>query len=153
MSTDVKQESYPSSNQAQDVIITATESSTLPAAPEPMQSTFTSLVPMLLIFVVFYFFLIRPQEKKRKAQQQLISTVKVGEEVLLHSGIYGRVAKVNDDDSIILQIAKDVEIKALQSAIADIISRKSGVKTEESKSPASKALASNSAKANKKGKK
>ncbi len=110
----------------QDVTITTSATTeALPKAPETIQSTFMSLTPMLLIFVVFYFFLIRPQEKKRKAQAALISTVKPGEEVLLHSGIYGKVSKVNENDSTFtLQVSKDVEMKVLQSAIADIISRK-----------------------------
>ncbi len=92
---------------------------------------------MVLIFVVFYFLLIRPQEKKRKAQEQLVSTVKPGEEVLLHSGIYGKVVKVNENDgSLLLQVSKDTDIKVLQSAIADIISRKTAAKIEEVKASA-----------------
>jgi preprotein translocase subunit YajC len=116
--------------QTQDVTLTSTTSEALPQAPEAAQSVFTSLAPMVLIFVVFYFLLIRPQEKKRKAQEQLVSTVKPGEEVLLHSGIYGKVVKVNENDnSLLLQVSKETEIKVLQSAIADIVSRK--VKAEE----------------------
>lgn len=118
--------------QTQDVTLTTTTSEALPQAPEAAQSIFTSLAPMVLIFVVFYFLLIRPQEKKRKAQEQLVSTVKPGEEVLLHSGIYGKVVKVNENDnSLLLQVSKETDIKVLQSAIADIISRK--IKVEEEK--------------------
>ena len=134
--------------QTQDVALTTTSASeALPVAPDSIQSTFTSLAPMVLIFIVFYFLLIRPQEKKRKAQEQLVSTVKPGEEVLLHSGIYGKVVKVNENDnSLLLQVSKETEIKVLQSAIADIVSRKAVAKTEESKTPAND-------KATKKGKK
>lgn len=123
---------------SQDVTLTTTTTSEgLPVAPEAPQSVFTSLVPMVLIFVVFYFLLIRPQEKKRKAQEQLVSTVKPGEEVLLHSGIYGKVVKVNENDnSLLLQVSKETDIKVLQSAIADIISRKTAPKIEETKTPA-----------------
>ena len=141
---------------SQDVTLTtSTTAESLPQAPEPIQSTFTSLVPMLLIFVVFYFLLIRPQEKKRKAQTQLVSTVKPGEEVLLHSGIYGKVVKVNENDStLLLQVSKDSEIKVLQSAIADIISRKTpDTKASETKAPANTKTAANDKAATKKGKK
>ncbi len=124
--------------QTQDVTLTTTTSAEgLPPAPEPVQSTLMSLAPMVLIFVVFYFLLIRPQEKKRKAQEQLVSTVKPGEEVLLHSGIYGKVVKVNENDSsLLLQVSKDTDIKVMQSAIADIISRKVAAKAEEVKTSA-----------------
>ena len=81
--------------------LTSTEASAsnLPTAPTPLDSTWTSLAPMLLIFGVFYFLLIRPQEKKRKEQIALISSVKKGEEVLTNSGIYGKVVKVNESES------------------------------------------------------
>ena len=131
-------------------LISSTTAESLPQAPEPIQSTFTSLVPMLLIFGVFYFLLIRPQEKKRKAQAQLVATVKAGEEVLLHSGIYGKVVKVNENDStLLLEICKDTEIKVLQSAMADIINRKTATSKEEA--PVSKSAATD--KGTKKGKK
>ncbi len=106
----------------------ATTASTLPQAPEQIQSTWTSFVPMILIFVVFYFLLIRPQEKKRKSQEQLISTVKPGEDVLTHSGIYGKVSSVNENDgTITVEVAKGVEMKFLKTAVADIISRKKAI--------------------------
>ncbi len=95
-------------------------------APEAIESssTWTSMVPMVLVFAVFYFLLIRPQEKKRRAQEDLVSGVKKGEEVLTNSGLFGTVIKINDsDNTIIVQIAKDIEVKMLKNSIADIVSR------------------------------
>lgn len=105
---------------------TSTQVADAGAAPAEISAGgFSSLVPMILIFVVFYFLLIRPQEKKRKAQEQLISTVKSGESVITHSGIHGKVTKVNENDSTVsLEVAKNVEVKIMKSAIADIVSRK-----------------------------
>lgn len=105
--------------------IALTETSDVPnIESSPMQSV-TSLLPILLIFMVFYFLLIRPQEKKRREQEKLISTVKKGEEVLTHSGIYGVVTRVTESSDVVeINIAKDVDIKILKSSIADIISRK-----------------------------
>lgn len=96
-----------------------------PVAPAPIEAAWTSLVPMVLIFVVFYFFLIRPQEKKRKAQEAFISGVKRGEEIVTNSGIYGTITKINENDnSIMLEVSKGVEIKISKISIADILSRK-----------------------------
>lgn len=100
------------------------------------QSGLTSLIPMVLIFAVFYFLLLRPQEKRRKEREKLVSEVKKGEEVLTNSGIYGIVTKVNDgDNNIEIEIAKDVRIKVLKSAIIDITSRSKAVtaKKEDNK--------------------
>jgi preprotein translocase subunit YajC len=97
-----------------------------------VQSVWTSMVPIALIFVVFYFLLIRPQEKRRRLQETLVSSVKKGEEVLTNSGIFGVVVKINDaDNTVEIEVAKDVQIKILKSAIADIINRKNDQKKEE----------------------
>lgn len=99
-------------------------SQTLPPTPGPIQSGWSSMVPMVLIFAVFYFLLIRPQERRRREQQNILSTVKKGEEVLTNSGIFGIVTKINDADGAMwIEIAKDVEIKVLKTAISDITSR------------------------------
>lgn len=101
-----------------------------------LQSWLTSLIPMVLIFAVFYFLLLRPQEKRRKEREKLVSEVKKGEEVLTNSGIYGIVTKVSESEpNIEVEIAKDVRIKVLKSAIVDITSRSKdvAVKKEDSK--------------------
>ena len=104
--------------------ITIQDSANETAAPPPIESGWTSLVPMVLIFVVFYFLLIRPQEKKRRQQAQLVSGVKKGEEVLTNTGLFGKVTQINDsDNTIMVQVSKDVEVKMLKNSIADIISR------------------------------
>lgn len=115
---------YASSNANVNVGLSQA-SEALPEAPSKIQSSLTSLVPMVLIFVVFYFFLIRPQEKKRKAHSELVSGVKKGEEILTTSGVFGVVTRVNDaNNTVEVEIAKDTQIKILKSSIADIISRK-----------------------------
>lgn len=100
------------------------ETEVVPVETNSLQSGLTSLIPMVLIFAVFYFLLLRPQEKRRKEREKLVSEVKKGEEVLTNSGIYGIVTKVSENDNNIeIEIAKDVRIKALKSAIVDITSR------------------------------
>ena len=90
---------------------------------EVIQSNLMSFVPMILIFIVFYVLLIRPQEKKRKEHEELINSVKKGEEIITHGGIFGKVVKIHDDSIIDLEIAQNTIIKISKSAIADIISR------------------------------
>lgn len=100
------------------------ETEVVPVETHSLQSGLTSLIPMVLIFAVFYFLLLRPQEKRRKEREKLVSEVKKGEEVLTNSGIYGIITKVSgSDNNIEVEIAKDVRIKVLKSAIIDITSR------------------------------
>ena len=98
--------------------ITVQDTDATPSAPSSMESSWISIMPMILIFAVFYFLLIKPQEKKRKQQEQLVSGVKVGEDVLMNSGIFGTVRKVNDSDNFAyIEIAKDVQVKIMKMII------------------------------------
>lgn len=112
-------------NKDTDVIISTETAEELPIAPPPVENSWFGFVPMALVFVMFYFFLIRPQEKKRKEHENVISTIKLGEEVMTSGGIFGTITKINtSEDTMLLRVAKDVEIKILKSAISDITSRK-----------------------------
>ncbi|MEX2517974.1 MAG: preprotein translocase subunit YajC [Paracoccaceae bacterium] len=84
----------------------------------------TSFVPLILIFVIFYFFLIRPQQKKAKAHKAMVAAVRRGDQVLTQSGIFGKVTKVKDgEDEIEVEIAPNVKIRVLRSALGSVISK------------------------------
>lgn len=50
-----------------------------------------------VIIALFYFFAIRPQRKKEKQLRSLQDEIKLGDSVLLDSGIYGKVAGISDN--------------------------------------------------------
>lgn len=113
------------------------------------ESTWFSLMPMVLVFFVMYFLVLRPQEKKQKEHAEMTKTVKKGEKVLLSSGIFGVIAKVSEDsDYINVQIAENSIVTVLKSAVSDILSRRENVKLpdllvnidSEKKKPKSKKL-------------
>lgn len=104
--------------------ISIQETEEIPSKPLFTESIFKNLAPMVLIFVVFYFLLIRPQEKKRRRQETLVKSVKVGEEVMTNTGMFGKITKINDSDNIVfLKIADAVEVKLLKTSIVDITSK------------------------------
>ncbi|MBX3454035.1 preprotein translocase subunit YajC [Ferrovibrio sp.] len=80
----------------------------------------TSMLPLVLIFVVFYFLLIRPQQKKMKEHKALIEAVRRGDTVTTSGGIIGKVAKVNEDGTAMIEIAEGVRIKVVKSTIAEV---------------------------------
>ena len=85
---------------------------------------FASFIPIILIFVIFYFFLIRPQQKKAKDHQKMVEALRRGDQVLTQGGIYGKVTKVKEgEDDIEVEIAKDVRIRVLRSAIGQVVSK------------------------------
>lgn len=85
---------------------------------------FASFIPLILIFAIFYFFLIRPQQKKAKEHRAMVESLRRGDQVLTQGGIYGKVTKVKDgEDDIEVEIAKDVKIRVLRSAVGSVISK------------------------------
>lgn len=75
-----------------------------------------SFLPLILIFGLMYFLMIRPQQKKARAQQSLVASIAAGDEVVLNSGLFGVINEV-EDDVIWLEVAKDIELKILRSAV------------------------------------
>lgn len=64
---------------------------------ESQLQNFYPFLMMALILVVFYFILIRPQKKKEKALKDMISSLKVGDEVASIGGIHGKINRVKDN--------------------------------------------------------
>lgn len=72
-------------------------------------------------FVIMYFFIIRPQKKRDKQVADMQSSIKVGDEVLLNTGIYGKVVDIINDLFIIeLGLNKSVRIPVKQVAVAAV---------------------------------
>lgn len=80
-------------------------------------SPWGSLLMLLLLFVIFYFLLIRPQQKQMKEHQKLIQSLEKGDEVVTQSGIHGKIVALSER-TVILEVAKGVEIKFDRNAIA-----------------------------------
>ena len=87
------------------------------AQPQGQEANpFMSFLPLLLIIVVFYFFMIRPQVKRQKEVRKFRESLAKGDKVVTTGGIYGKIVEVKDT-VIILEIAKDVEIKVDKNGI------------------------------------
>ena len=82
-----------------------------------------SILPLVLIFVVFYFLLIRPQQKKQKALKAMLSGVNRGDDIVTTSGMIGRVIKIDRDNNLLVEVAPNVRIKFMRSAVAEIVRR------------------------------
>jgi preprotein translocase subunit YajC len=82
------------------------------------QNPIASFLPLILIFVIFYFLLIRPQQKKQKQHQQMLNSLMVGDEVITGGGIYGKIDKIIDNNTFLIEIANGVKIKVTKNAIA-----------------------------------
>jgi len=94
-------------------------------------SPFAPFIPLILIFAIFYFLLIRPQQKKQKQHNAMLNAITVGDEVMTGGGIYGKVTKVVDNNTFIVEIASGVSIKLAKNGIAQKVTQ--SAPAEESK--------------------
>jgi len=89
-------------------------------AAVPSESTSSAMMnylPFILIFAVFYVIVIRPQQKKLADQEKMIKALQRGDRVVTSGGIYGKIAKLEGDDQVHLEIADGVIIKISRSSI------------------------------------
>lgn len=75
------------------------------------------LVMMVLFFVIFYFMLMRPQMKQAKEHKKLIEGLSKGDEIVTTGGLLGKIIEVGDN-FIVLEVAKETEIKVQKHAVA-----------------------------------
>lgn len=80
-------------------------------------SSFTQLIPLILIMLIFWFLLIRPQQKRAKEHRSMVEGLKKGDKVMTNGGIYGSITDVKDD-CIKVEIADGVNIKIQRDSIA-----------------------------------
>ena len=88
-----------------------------------MNEAMGTFIPLVLIFVVFYFLLIRPQQKKIKEHKNMIANLKKGDRVVTQGGIIGNIHYVNDDGTLSVEIADNVQVKVAKGMIADIAAK------------------------------
>ena len=83
------------------------------------QSSWGSLVPLLIMLGIFYFLLIAPMRKRQKQQDQMIKDLKTGDHVLTAGGIYGTIVGIKDD-RLTLRIADQVKVNVAKSSISGL---------------------------------
>ncbi|MGC9952652.1 MAG: preprotein translocase subunit YajC [Rhizomicrobium sp.] len=102
-----------------------------------MQNLLASPIPMLIaVAAIFYFLVWRPQQQHAKQLRQAINNLRRGDTVVMSSGIIGRVAKVpqKDDPEIIVEIADDVQVHVLRSALSEVRAKSQPVEAKSDKS-------------------
>ena len=75
-----------------------------------------TLLPFVFIFGIFYFLVILPQKKQRQQLQDMISQLKINDEVVTNGGVIGRIKEVKDS-SFIIQSAEKSFLEIGKSAV------------------------------------
>jgi preprotein translocase subunit YajC len=80
---------------------------------------FANIGFIVLMAAIFYFVLLRPEQRRRKERDALVASVKRNDQVVLSSGIHGRVVTLGDK-VVTLEIAPKVQVQVDRSAIETI---------------------------------
>jgi preprotein translocase subunit YajC len=87
------------------------------------QNALVQFLPLILIFVVFYFLLIRPQQRKAKDQKTMLDALRRGDRVVTGGGIIGTVARVDNPEEVVVDIAENVRVRVVRSTITTVLAK------------------------------
>lgn len=81
------------------------------------------MIIMLAVFgVIFYFMLYRPQAKRNKQHRNLISAMGKNDEVLMSSGIVGKIVKISDDDPyMVIQLDENTKVTIKKDYVTAVL--------------------------------
>lgn len=65
-----------------------------------INSTYYTLIWLVVMVAIFYFLLIRPQKKKEKADRVLRNSLEPGDTIVTIGGFTGRVLSVKDTEVV-----------------------------------------------------
>lgn len=89
-----------------------------PQAGQGQGGGYTQFIFLGAIVIVFYLFMIRPQMKKAKEQKKYIEELKKGDKILTIGGIYGKIAEIRDDATMIIEVEDGSKMKISKNAIS-----------------------------------
>lgn len=75
-----------------------------------------TLLPFVFIFGIFYFLVILPQKRQKQQLQEMITALKINDEVVTNGGVIGRIKEIKDT-SFIIQSAEKSFLEIGKSAV------------------------------------
>lgn len=89
-------------------------------APAPEANPMVTLLMFGGLFVFMYLFIIRPQRKRQKEHSDLVSSLAKGDEVVMTSGMLGKITKV-DENYLVLDVGNNSELKFQRVAVHAVL--------------------------------
>lgn len=79
-------------------------------------TTEIQLLFLVALMVIFWLLMIRPARKAQRTQQELVASLQVGDEVVLNSGIFGRIQSL-EDATVALEVAPGTTLKVARQVV------------------------------------
>jgi preprotein translocase subunit YajC len=88
----------------------------VPAMGSQGQAGLVQILPFAIILGIFYFLILLPMKRRQRKVEDFQQALKVGDKVVLTSGIYGQITRLADK-SVQVQIADRVRIEVSRAAV------------------------------------
>jgi preprotein translocase subunit YajC len=79
------------------------------------------IIPFVLIALVFWLLIVRPQRRRAQLLRDTQTSLGIGTEVMLGSGLYGTVTSLDDDTTIMVELAPGTVVKVARQAVVRVI--------------------------------
>ena len=93
------------------------------AGAGPGGDLFGMLFLILPMVAIMYFLIWRPQQKRIKEHQELVKGIRRGDNIVTAGGIVGKVAKVVDDNEILIETAEGTKLRLLRTSVSEVRSK------------------------------
>ena len=88
------------------------------------------LAPLVAIGAIFYFILIRPEQRRRKDLESQIAGLKRNDQVVVGSGIHGRIINLGDK-VLSVEIAPKVTVQVDRDSVQRVLTAPSADSREK----------------------
>lgn len=92
-----------------------------PGGDASFLSSVGPFLPFGLIIILFYFLIIRPQNKQQKQRELMLKNLKQSDKILTNGGIIGKIIEIKQEDIILLEISKGVQINVKREFINSLL--------------------------------
>jgi preprotein translocase subunit YajC len=79
---------------------------------------------LLGVLAVMIILLISQNRKRRREAEALVTSLEVGAEVLLHSGIKGKITKISDETDMEIETTPGIKLTVVKQAVRNVVTAK-----------------------------
>ena len=85
-------------------------------------SNLAPFLPLVGIALLFWLLFVRPAQRRQRQMGSMQSSLAVGDEIMLTSGIFGTVRALHDD-SFSFEVADGVTLRVVRAAVGNVVTR------------------------------
>lgn len=78
-------------------------------------------MPLIIMGFFLYFFVVRPQKKRQKEVTDMRSSLKVGDKVILYSGLNGTIIEIKDDLIVLECLPDNIKLTFKNWSIREVV--------------------------------